>query len=235
MLQTRTPLLNHAWLALLLGFGASGGCATSGSSTVHLEPDPTEGHRISYQRGQTQIQAGSENPVRLTVVDHAGDQLVVHVALEARDATEYVFSEQNLSGEMVSRSGVQPLRILSYEEVMEELDDSDERLATQAGSTAVSVGSKIVPYGGSIGSIAKLAMATRNDHDPEARLDALTRAAIEENAYIRRNTMRPGSTYEGVLRVALPEFISECESMHFNVRVGADLHRFAFDCRAAEG
>jgi hypothetical protein len=47
--------------------------------------------------------------------------------------------------------------------------------------------------------------------------------------------MSPGSSYEGILRVALPEAVSECESMRFNVRGGADLHRFVFDCRAGEG
>ncbi len=237
VLQIRPLSWAIVWLTLLLGLSLAGGCAAPSSTKIRLEPKPTDGQTISYQRGQTQMQAGGANPVRLTVVDHAGDQLVVHVSVENRGTTEYLFSEQNLSGEMVSGKWVQPLAFYTYEEVLEELDDSDEKLAAEAGSTAVSVGSKAVPYGGTMSSIAQLAMAasTQDGNDPEARLDVLTRAALENNAYIRRNTMSPGSTYEGILRVALLEPLSECESMRFNVQVGADLHRFVFDCRAVDG
>jgi len=221
------------WLGLPLAASLLPGCATSSGAKVRLEPNPTDSQTVTYQRGQTRMEATGIHPVRLTVVDHAGDQMVVHVSVENRGSTSYLFSERNLSGEMVSGDGVQPVTFYSYEEAREEVDDSDEKLAAQAGSTAIGVGSRVVPYGGTLGSIAKLALAanTQDGTDPEARLDALTEAALN-NAYIRRNTMAPGSVYEGVLRVALPAPLSECESLLFDVRVDTELHRFAFDCHA---
>jgi hypothetical protein len=221
------------WLTLLLSTGLLTGCAASSGAKIQLEPKPTDGQSVTYQRGQTRMEATGVHPVHLTVVDHAGDQMVVHVSVENQGSTSYLFSEQNLSGEMVSPDGVQAVTFYSYEEAREEVDDSDEKLAAKAGSTAIGVGSRVVPYGGTLGSVAKLVLAanTEDGNDPEARLDALTEAALN-NTYIRRNTMTPGSVYEGILRVALPAPLSECESLRFDIRVDADLHRFTFDCRS---
>jgi hypothetical protein len=234
--QTRSLSWSVVWLALLLVPYLVGGCATTSPANIRLEPKPADGQTIAYQRGQPQIKAAGSNPVRLTVVDHAADQMVVHVSVENWGATEYLFSEQEVSGEMITPKGAQPLTFYSYQEVLEELDDSDEKLAAQAGSAAISVGSRVVPYGGTVGSIAKYVLAANagEENDPEARLDSLTKAALD-NAYIRRNTMTPGSRYEGILRVALPEPLNECQSLQFDVHVGAVRHRFAFDCRAEGG
>jgi len=212
------------------------GCATSSSANTRLEPRPTEGQKILFERGQPQLQAEGSHPVRMTVVDHAGDQMVVHISVENRSTTTYLFSHEALSGEMVTRSGAHPITVYGYEEVLELLDDSDEKMAAKAGSTAISVGSGAVPYGGTLGTIAQyvLAASVSDEGDPEARLDKVTQAAMA-TAYIRPNTMPPGSQYEGILRVALPEPLGNCRSLRFEVRVDEVRHGFIFDCRAAAG
>jgi len=109
-------------------------------------------------------------------------------------------------------------------------------MAAKAGSAAISVGSGAVPYGGTLGTIAQyvLAASVSDENDPETRLDAVTKAALA-NAYIRPNTMAPGSKYEGILRVALPEPLSNCQSLKLYVRVDESRHGFSFDCRAVAG
>jgi hypothetical protein len=171
----------------------------------------------------------------LTLVDQAADEMIIHLSVKNRGKTEYLFSEQDVSGEIITQNGALPMTIYSYEEILEELDDSDEILADEAGSTAVSVGSRVVPYGGTAGSIADLVMVANAQQEVGggARLDRRTKAALDD-AYIRRNTMTAGSRYEGILRVALPEPLSECKSLEFDVRAGADRHHFGFDCLAAD-
>jgi hypothetical protein len=236
MVPLRTLRTLAGRLAAPLVLALAVGCATTSSTKMQLDPKPGAGQTITYDRGQAQVQTGGSNPVRMTLVDHAEDQIRLHLRVEDRGSASYLFSEQSLSGEMISSSGTRPIRFYAYEDAMELVDDSDEKLAAEAGYTAVSAGARVVPYGGSIGSLAQLAMVAnaQNSGDPEARLDALTQADIAYNRYIRRNSMRPGGAYDGLLRAQLPESLATCESLRFLVQARTELHRFQFQCSAVE-
>jgi hypothetical protein len=237
MAPLRTLCIATGRLSVAVALALTIGCATAPSTKMQLDPKASSNQSITYDRGQAQVQTEGSNPVRLTLVDHAEDQILLHLRVEDRGDAGFLFSEQSVSGEIVSSSGTAPIRFYAYEDAVELVDDSDAKLAAEAGSTAVSVGSRVVPYGGTIGSLAQLAMVAnaQNSGDPEARLDALTRAAIANNRYIRRNSMNPGGEYDGLLRAQLPEPLETCESLRFQVQAGTELHRFEFECSAVEG
>lgn len=199
------------------------GCA---SNPVVVQPVAEENQSVSYEKGQLQLKDEASNPLKLTIVDYSGDEMIIEVSVSNNGDDPFDFSDQSVKGKIISPDRHYPVNILRYDTFLRNSSSSNDDIWRRTRSTALSVGSSFIPYGGIASSVAQLLLSINQ----EARTPQQDR--IDAQSYLRRHTVEPNTDYGGKLKISLPKPLESGDVLMFEVSSAAnEIQDFQFICR----
>ncbi len=224
LFKAKTDSFQMKFLPLMLATLLTvAGCS---SNRVLVQPVVEENQSISYDKGQLQLKDKASNPLELTIVDYSGDEMIIEVSVSNTGDDPFDFSDQSVKGKIISPDRHYPVNILRYDTFLRNSSTSSDDIWRRTGSTAVSVGSAFIPYGGIASSVAKLLLSINQ----EARTPQQNR--IDARSYLRRHTVEPNTDYGGKLKISLPKPLESGDVLMFEVSSAADeIQDFQFICR----
>ena len=216
------------WLFIAILAVTTTGCS---SSHPRIEPMVGENQAVSFDRGQLKLVSGKDHLLGVTLVDYSDDTVIVGISVSNNGDEPFNFSESNVTGELVSADGSFIVDVNSYESVIEKLDSRGYEAMKQAGMTSMGVGSGFVPFGSIAVSAARLLLSLGEwgATSGENEIDAQTLSQLK-TSYLRRHTLLPGTKYEGLLRIGLPDELEAGDSLVFEVAAEQEIQTFKFLC-----
>lgn len=224
LLKTKADAFQFTFLLPMLAILLSlSGCS---SNRVLVQPVAEENQSVSYNQGQLQLKDEASNPLELTIVDYSGDEMIIAVSVSNNGNDPFDFSDQSVKGKIISPDRHYPVNVLQYDAFLKNNSGSSDDLWRRTGSTAVSVGSAFIPYGGLASSVAQLLLSINQDtyNSQKERIDA--------RSYLRRHTVEPNTDYGGKLKISLPKPLESGDVLMFEVSSAADeIQGFQFICK----
>lgn len=210
-------------LALLLMTGCS-------TERVLVRPEAMNGQTVAYARGASTLQSQSPYKHRLAVIDYSYDQMVIGLSLTNPTQDPLSFSENNVTVEQQTAEKKQTATVFNYEQLVAEADEKGEDYLALAGNTAAGVGAGFVPFGGIAYPVGRLLYTVGSDTESsQKRIDKLTYSQLNQN-YLRQQTVEPGATYAGILKIGFPEVLKKNDVIVFRVFTENDSETFRFTC-----
>jgi hypothetical protein len=208
--------------------------AIAGCSSVppRIEAVPGENQSVSYDRGQVKLASEENHLLGLTIVDYADEKVIIGVSVSNNGDEPLNFSEDNVTGELVSGDEALPVDVHRYDSVAKDLDIEENEALKQAGIASIGVGSAFVPFGGIAVSAARLllSLGQLGAASDEKDVDKETASQLAQ-VYLRRHTLFPGTNYEGLLLIGLPDELEDGDSLVFTVAADEETQKFNFLCR----
>lgn len=217
---------------IILAFIFVAGCS---SSRVQLQPQVINDQTITYDRGGSKLNSQSLLKPELSVLEYSSDEMVVGLTVTNVTINPILFSETNLSVDLLASGELQAGTVYSYEQLAEEAVDKGYDTAVQVGNTAASIGVGFIPFGHVFYSVGRLfySIGSQNTESYEERIDKLTFSQLHKN-YLRKQTIKPGERYSGILKVGFDNAIEAGNTVVFSLSAGSEVEKFNYICELPE-
>ena len=217
----KLPMFQTYFLLLIFALILS---ATGCSSTrIQVQPLAVENQSVSYDRGQLQLKSETPHPLGLTIVAYFEDEMIIEVSVANTGDAPFDFSDTSVKGKIVYPDINYPVNVLRYDTFLENRTEMSETAWKRTGSTAISVGSGFIPYGGIASSVAQLLFSLGQETGNSSlqnRLDA--------QSYLRRHTVEPDTDYGGRLKINLPKQLESGDVLVFQISSLDEIQDFSF-------
>lgn len=221
--EGKLPLFQTHFLLLILALMLSAaGCS---STRVQVQPLAVENQSVSYDRGQLQMTSETPHPLGLTIVDYSEDEMIIEVSVANTGNDPFDFSDKSVKGKIVSPDRNYPVNILRYDAFLKNRTDTSNTTWKRTGSTAISVGSSFIPYGGIASSVAQLLFSLGQESG------ATLKDRLDAQSYLRRHTVEPDTDYGGRLKVNLPKQLESGDVLVFQISSLDEIQDFSFICK----
>ena len=208
------------------------GCA---SNSVQLEPKAVNKQQIAYERGGAKFHSQAASKFELTILDYTQNEMVIGVSVTNSTSEPMPYSEKNVTVEWVYKDEVKNAHIYNFEELAEEAGEKGYRTGKLVASTAAGIGASFIPFGGiaySVGSLFYAIGSQDSKGGHQQRIDKLVYSQLDKN-YLRRQTIAPGETYSGILKIGFEDTLEAENIIVINVAVGDESEKFHFTCKEA--
>lgn len=209
------------------------GCS---ANRVQLEPQLINAQTVTYVRGSSKLNSQSLLKPELAVLEYSSDEMVIALAVTNLTVEPILFSEKNLTVNLLSSGELQAATIYRYEQLVGEAAEKGYNTAGQVGNTAVSIGASFIPFGGIALSVGRLfySIGSQNTESYEERVDNLTFSQLNQN-YIRQQTIEPGAKYSGILKIGFENDLEIGETIIFTLSAEDEIEKFIFNCEQPKG
>ncbi len=207
------------------------GCASTNS--VQLEPKAVNKQQIAYERGGAKFHSQAASKFELTILDYSQNEMVVGVSVTNSTSEPISYSEKNVTVEWVYKDEVKNAHIYNFEELAEEAGEKGYRTGKLVASTAAGIGASFIPFGGiaySVGSLFYAIGSQDSKGGHQQRIDKLVYSQLNKN-YLRRQTIAPGETYSGILKIGFEDALEAENIIIIQVAVGDEVEKFHFTCK----
>ena len=206
------------------------GCASTNS--VQLDPKAINNQQISYERGGAKFNSQAASKFELTILDYTQNEMVIGVSVTNSALEPMLYSEKNITVEWVYKDEVKEAHIYNFEELAEVAEEKGYRTGTLVASTAAGIGASFIPFGGIAYSVGSLfyAIGSQDSQGHQQRIDKLVYSQLNKN-YLRRQTIAPGETYSGILKVGFEDSLKAENIIIIQVAVGDEVEKFHFTCK----
>ena len=203
------------------------GCS---SNRVMIHPQTESDQTISYARGGTVLHSQTALKPELTIIDYAYDEMVIGLSVTNTTQEPILFSEKNLQVELHTSEQSQSAIVYSFDQLIEEAAERGNSALYQVGNTAVGIGAGFIPFGGIAFSVGHLFYSLGGSNQThQERVDALTFSQLNQN-YLRQQTIKPDSSYTGILKIGFENDLEEGDTITFQVSAGDEIEKFNFVC-----
>lgn len=215
-------------LAISLTFLVSG--CSNPKKRVTIQAAPTENQVSAFMRGGVKL-SSSEYKTELTIVDYSDHEMVIALSVKNETDAPVTFSEQNITARHLYEGKRFKTKVYGYEELLTEYQDSGYSPMVQVGTTAVSIGTYFIPYGGIAMSLGSLLFSLAEQGvSHKDRINSLVASQLNQ-LYLRQHTIAPDTEYGGILKIGFKEELRAGDKVLFNVSVGERIESFSFVCR----
>ena len=205
--------------------------AACSSKRVLVHPQAINDQKITYDRGGVKLHSQSILKPEITILDYSFDEMIIGLSVTNLTPDTILFSEQNVSVELLAEEQLEAATVYSFNQLAEEAAESGQSTAGQVGETAVGIGVGFIPFGGIAYSVGKMFYDIGSNSDGhEKRIDQLTFSQLNKN-YLRQQTIDPGSSYSGILKIGFEENLKEGDTLIFQVSAGSEVEKFSFTCK----
>ena len=207
---------------LLASMVSAAGCS---SNPVQVQPLAVTIQSVSCDMGQLRLKSELPHPLGLTIVDYSEDEMIIEVSVFNAGDESFDFSDKSVKGKIVSSDRDYPVDVIRYDVFLDNHDDMSESAWIKTGSTAISVGSAFIPYGGIAFSVARLLFALEQDGGGSLQ------DRIDAQSYLRPHTVEPDTGYQGRLKINLPKQLESGDVLVFQISSADEIHDFRFLCQ----
>ncbi len=202
------------------------------SNRVLIHPQVMDNQAISYDRGGPKLQSHTILQPELKILDYSFDQMVVALAVTNATSSPILFSDQNLKVAVVNEEKSVPATVFSFEQIVEQAAEAGGSTAAKVGDTAVGIGVGFIPFGGIAYTVGKLfySIGSQDSETHQKRIDSITFSQINKN-YLRKQTIVPGDSYSGILKVGFGDDLQEGDKIIFQVIGNEETETFNFVCK----
>jgi len=206
------------------------GCASTNS--VQLDAKAVNKQQISYERGGAKFHSQAASKFELTILDFVQNEMVIGVSVTNSTLEPIPYSEKNVTAEWVYKDEVKEPHIYNFKELAEEAEEKGYRTGKLVASTAVGIGASFIPFGGIAYSVGSLfyAIGSQDSKGHQQRIDKLVYSQLNKN-YLRRQTIAPGETYSGILKIGFEDALKAENTIVIQVAVGDESEKFHFTCK----
>ncbi len=205
------------------------GCS-SPKKRVTIQAAPTKNQVSAFMRGGVKL-SSTDNKTEMTLVDYSDHEMVVALSVKNETDAPVMFSDQNITARHLYEGKSFRTKVYSYEELLAEYQNSSYSPMMQVGTTAVSIGTSFIPYGGIAMSLGSLLFSLAEQGvSHKDRINSLVASQLNQ-LYLRQHTIDPDTEYGGILKIGFKEELRTGDKVLFNVSVGEKIESFSFVCR----
>lgn len=208
------------------------GCS---ANRVQIQPRIADNQTITYARGNSTLNSQSLLKPELVILEYSTDEIVIGLTVTNPTPQPMLFSKENLTVKRVSLDEKYQGVVYAYEELVVEAADKGYQTAAQVGSTAAGIGAGFIPFGGIAYSIGRLfySIGSQGSESYEERVDKITLSRLSQN-YLRRQTIKPGGRYSGILKIGFENELEEGDAVIFTLSVNDEIETFNYICEASK-
>jgi hypothetical protein len=203
------------------------GCS---SNRVLIQPQAVNDQAVVHNRGAYSLHSHSPLKLKLAILDYAYDEIIISLSTTNTSSEPILFSEKNIEVELLASEELQPAFIYSYEQLTEEAAEKGESNLALIGNTVAGIGASFIPFGNIAYSVGRLFYSlNENTEEHQKRIDAFTFSQLNQN-YLRQQSIEPGSTYSGILKIGFENDLEKGDDIIFRVSAGNEVEEFSFTC-----
>lgn len=203
------------------------GCS---SNRILIHPQAFNDQTVTYFRGSSRLHSQSFLILELAIMDYSFDEMIINLSVTNTRLEPILFSEKNIEVEWLARDEIQPATVYSFDQLAEEAVEKGESNLVLVGDTAAGIGASIIPFGNIAYKVGKLFYSIGiNTDGHQKRIDAFVFSQLNKN-YLRQQTVEPGSSYSGILKIGFKNNLKEGDLIIFRVSVGNEIEEFNFIC-----
>ncbi|NOQ37201.1 MAG: hypothetical protein GQ569_15130 [Methylococcaceae bacterium] len=204
------------------------GCASK--KRVTIDAAPTAHQESAFMRGGVKLSSDNHKS-ELTVVDYSHDEMVVAISIANNKTESFLFSDKNIKAQHLHSNKGFNAKIYSYEELLAEYGNSDYATVMQVGSTAASIGTAFIPFGGIAMSLGRLLFSLADQGvSHKDRVNSLVASQLNQ-LYLRQHTVEVDKEYGGIVKIGFAEELKRGDKVLFNISIGNTIESFTFVCK----
>lgn len=199
---------------------------------VVIHPQAMNKQTITYARGGPKLKSQTALQPELTILDYSYDQMVIALTVTNTTSEPILFSEQNLQVELLGAEQSVLATVYSYEQIVEQAEEAGVSTAARVGDTAVGIGVGFIPFGGIAYTVGKLfySLGNQDSESHQKRINSITFSQMDKN-YLRKQTIQPGESYSGIVKIGFEDDLQEGETIIFQVKANDETEKFNFVCK----